>query len=305
MQDLNDLYYYAQVVSHGGFAPAGRALGIPKSKLSRRVAALEQRLNVRLIERSTRRFSVTAVGQEFYRHCQAVIAEAEGAEEAAARMRGEPRGLVRLSVPVQFAQSGLARLMPKFLAAHPLVRVQMVVTNRRVDLIEEGVDVALRVRLKLDSDAAFMVRVLGRDNTLLVASPEYVGHNGEPAHPLDLKDHAILFHGEGTGKVMLPLSCTEAEGGEASIEIEPRLAAGDFTPLLEAALAGSGIAFLPEMVCREHVLSGQLLRLLPQWTELQGIVHMVFTTRRGQLPAVSALIDFLAAELPAALGLKT
>ncbi len=300
--DLNDLYYFAAVVTHGGFAPAGRALGVPKSNLSRRVARLEDRLNVRLLERSTRRFAVTPAGQEFYRHCQAVIIEAEAAEESALSLRGEPRGLVRLSCPVQLAENGLADLLPQFLAAHPLVRVQVLVTDRRIDLIDEGVDVAIRVRTRLDTDQALTMRTLGRDRALLVASPAYVQHNGAPTTPQDLKSHSILWRSEGPARAVLSL--TGADGREASVEIEPRLTADHFTPLLKAAVAGTGIAFLPEMVCRDAVRDGRLTPLLPELGELRGIVHMVFTTRRGQLPAVSALIDFLAAELPRALGLK-
>src|SRR5579862_7619316 len=147
MRDLNDLGLYAAVVTHGGFSAAARALGTPKSRLSRRVAALEAQLGVRLVERSTRRFSVTDTGQDVYRHARAALAEAEAIEEVAMRLKAEPQGLVRVSCP-QGADRIMATALPDFLRQHPRLRVQVLVSNRRVDLIEEGIDVAIRVRDK-------------------------------------------------------------------------------------------------------------------------------------------------------------
>jgi len=148
MQDLNDLYYFARVVEHGGFAPAGRALGVPKSTLSRRIALLEERLKSRLLQRSTRHFGMTEVGEVYYRHCVAMIAEAEAAQEAIDNTSAEPRGMIRVTCPISLMFSSVAPIISRYLAAHPQVRVQLSATNRRVDVIEEGVDVALRVRFR-------------------------------------------------------------------------------------------------------------------------------------------------------------
>jgi DNA-binding transcriptional LysR family regulator len=299
MQDLNDLYIFAAVVEHRGFAPAARALGSPKSSLSRRIARLEARLGVRLIERTTRRFVVTEIGNEFYRHCQAVVAEARSAEDVVARHGSEPRGLVRLSCPVQIAQASLATLLPKFLAAHPLVKLQVLVTNRRIDLIEEGFDVALRVRARLDTDAELTLSVLGRERVLLVAAPGLIERLGSPETPDGLRALPTLSMRDEPGRDVWRL--TAADGREHLFEHEPRLAAGDFKVLLQAAIAGEGVAFFPEAICCEPLRSGALIQLLPEWSELQGIAHLVFTTRRGQRPAVSALIDFLIEEMPSTL----
>ncbi len=144
--DLNDLFYFAMVVEHGGFSQAGRALAMPKSKLSRRIALLEERLGVRLIQRSTRRFSVTEVGQDYYRHCKAMLVEAEAAEEAIAMSRAEPRGTIRLACPIAILHARIGTMLADFLALHPQVTVQLDATNRRVDVVGEGVDVAIRVR---------------------------------------------------------------------------------------------------------------------------------------------------------------
>jgi DNA-binding transcriptional LysR family regulator len=180
--------------------------------------------------------------------------------------------------------------------------VQLLVTNRRVELIEEGVDVALRVRTQLDTDAALKVRVLGRERVLIVASPAFVAAHGKPQTPQDLAALPTLGHLEGSGKDVWRL--THTDGREAVVEHTPRLAAADFTVLLEAAKAGIGIGFLPEMACCPALRSGELVQLLDDWSQVQGIAHLVFTTRRGQRPAVGAFIDFLAEALPSALGLR-
>lgn len=302
MQDLNDLYYFAAVVDHGGFAPAARALNVPKSSLSRRVSRLEERLGVRLIERSTRRFAVTDVGREFHLHAQAAVAEAMAAEEAALQVVGEPRGVVRVSVPVTVAQGVMAELMPRFLAEFPKVKVQLVVTNRRIDLIEEGVDVAFRVRASLDSDNALMVRKLGDERSLLVASPEFVARHGEPTCPEDLSGLPTLSHIEQAGRQVWRL--THVDGRATTVEHDPVLRAGDFKVLVHAAMAGVGVAQLPEITCAHSLRMGTLVPLLPDWSPSGGIFHMVFTSRRGQLPAVGAFIDFMAANVRSVAPLK-
>ncbi|MBS0295922.1 MAG: LysR family transcriptional regulator [Proteobacteria bacterium] len=296
MQDLNDLYYFAAVVDHHGFAAAARALAVPKSTLSRRVAQLEARLGVRLLERSTRRFSVTPAGQTFYQHCRAMAAEAQAAEDAMAEAQAEPRGLVRISAPVMVAQGQLAGLLPRFLHQYPKVRVQMLVTNRRVDLIEEGVDIALRIRTRLDTDQDLTLRQLGRERVLLVASPAFIAEHGAPGEPQHLAALPTLSMNDDAPRDTWRLQAQD--GREEAVTLEPRLAASDFKTLLYAALAGQGIAFLPDVICAEPLREGRLVRVLPEWSELQGMFHMVFTTRRGQRRAVTALIDFLAEHLP-------
>jgi DNA-binding transcriptional LysR family regulator len=170
--DLNDYIYFAEVVAHGGFAPAGRSLRQPKSKLSRRVAGLEARLGVRLIERSTRRFRVTEVGQAFYERCRAIMLEAEQAEAVVAQAQAEPHGRVRFSCPTGLVET-LSASLPDFLARHPKVHLQVIAIDRAVDLIAERIDVALRVRTALTSDAELTMRSLGRSRRILVASPAF------------------------------------------------------------------------------------------------------------------------------------
>ena len=173
MQDLNDLYYFAKVVEAGGFAAAGRLLGIPKSRLSRRVAELEERLGARLLQRTTRQLKLTAVGERYLRHCQAMLLEAEMADEAVASMSSEPRGRLRVSCPVGLAHEFMPGVISSFLQAYPLVQLEVSLLNRRVDLVTEGIDVALRVREEGDEDPLLVTRRLRQARTVMVASPGF------------------------------------------------------------------------------------------------------------------------------------
>ena len=297
MQDLNDLQFFANVVEHGGYAAAERALGIPKSRLSRRIAQLEADLGVRLLQRSTRKFAVTDVGQSVYRHAQSMLAEAQAAREAVERVSAEPRGVVKVSTPAALAQDVLAQLLPDFLRRYPQVRLQIHVSNRRVDIINEGFDVALRVRSDLRDDGELVLRRFGDIRELLVASPAYLDRAGRPQAPEDLAAHTTLSMSEDESRQRWQL---HGAGDEVRrVDIQPVLMAHDFPLLLAAATDGLGIALLPESTCAEAVRRGGLEVVLPQWHLPMGICHAVFPSRRGLLPAVRVLIDFLAERLPA------
>lgn len=297
MQDLNDLQFFAMVVEHGGYAAAERALGIPKSRLSRRISQLESDLGVRLLQRSTRKFSVTDIGQGVYRHAQTMLAEAQAAREAVDRLSAAPRGLIRVSTPVALAQQMLSGLLPEFLSTHDQVRVQLLVSNRRVDVIGEGIDVALRVRTKLDDDGELVLRRFGESNELLVASPGYLKAAEPLLHPSDLAKHPALSMSEDEARQRWELH--GPDGAVEQVQIQPRLMTQDFSVLLAAARAGLGIALLPESACADAVRAGELVLVLPQWRLPQGICHALFPTRRGLLPAVRVFIDYLAARMPA------
>ncbi|HEY3520701.1 MAG TPA: LysR substrate-binding domain-containing protein [Rhodanobacteraceae bacterium] len=289
--DLNDLYLFAAVVEHGGFSAAGRALNMPKSRLSKRVSQLEERLGVRLLQRTSRRFAVTEAGERFYRHVESMVGEARAAIEDLESMRGEPCGVVRMSCPVSLAQSLLAPLLPKFLERHPRVRLNLFASNRRVDVIGEGFDVAVRVREKLDTDAQLVARSFGANRVVLVASPQFLAEHGEPKTPEDLAALPVLSMFEQEGDQAWELF--DRNCAAQRIMVKPRLVCGEFRVLIEAALAGSGIAWLPESACVEELRSGRLKQVLPEWGLPQGILHIVYPSRRGMLPAVRALVDFL------------
>ncbi|MGH8151039.1 MAG: LysR family transcriptional regulator [Steroidobacteraceae bacterium] len=297
MQPLEDFYYFAKVVEHGSYAKAGRALRIPKSRLSRHVSALETRLGVRLVNRSTRRFAVTEVGQEVYRHALAMLAEADAAVEAVEFARAEPRGVVKVSCPVALAQTSLARILPDFMARHPRVRLLLNVSNRRVDVLNEGFDATLRVRTRPSGEDGLVMRSFREVCELLVASRGYLDRVARPQRPEQLAQLDTLGFALEAERQTWELIGPQ----EQSVRIDhaPRLVCHDFVVLRSAALAGLGIALLPENVARADLDSGALERVLPAWNVPQGICHVVFPSRRGMLPAVRAFIDFLAERLPA------
>lgn len=292
MRDLNDYALFAEVVDYGGFAPAGRALRSPKSTISRRIGALEARLGVRLIERSTRRFRVTEVGQAFYERCRTLRLDAEQAEAVVAEAKAEPHGRVRFSCPTGLVAS-LSGTLPAFLGRYPKVRLQVLALDRPVDLIAERIDVALRVRTELVTDAALTMRTLGRSWRILVAAPQLVASMGQDVAALE----------------RLPTLSSTDEAGEIEWELfgpnghlrrlrhEPRMTCGDFGALLDAAVAGMGVALLPDHVCRAALAAGRLVQVFPEWRTQAGIVHLVFTTRRGLPPAVRAFIDHVVGAL--------
>jgi DNA-binding transcriptional LysR family regulator len=293
MRDLNDLQFFASVVQNRGFSAAARVLGIPKSRISRRVTLLEERLGVRLLDRTTRRLGLTEVGQQVFEHARAAVIEADAAEEAALRMQAEPRGLVRLSCPLGL-QDAIAASLPAFLAVHPKLGLQCVITNRRVDLVHEGIDVAIRVRERLDTDADLQMKRIGLSRRILVASPAFVAKHGEPAAPADLGKLPVLHQEQQGGGVW---HLTTEDGREAPVAVQPRIATGSFEILITAACQGAGIALLPVSNCRDALASGALVQVLPEWSGIDGIVHIVFASRRGMLPSVRAVIDFVAAAL--------
>lgn len=292
MQDLNDLYYFAQVVEHGGFAPAGRALGLPKSKLSRRIALLEERLGVRLLQRSTRHFSVTEVGQNFYSHCKAMLVEAEAAEEAIEVIRSEPRGIVRVSCPVTLLDARVGDMIAEFMREYPQVEVHLDATNRRVDVVGEGIDIAIRVRPPPLQDTDLVMRVLAERSQCLVASPRLIEQLGMPEVPADLTRLPSMDLGVPQNEHVWNLF--GPDGAHAAIHHRPRLVTRGMLTLRAAALAGVGVVQLPTMIVREHFMRGELVHVVPQWAPRREIIHAVFASRRGLLPSVRALIDFLA-----------
>ena len=296
MDDLNDFALFALVVDQQGFAAAERASGIPKSRLSRRVSALEALLGVRLLQRSTRRFAVTDVGQMVYRHARVIREEAEAARQVVDQLSAEPRGLLRVSCPVSLAQQQLPQILPEFLRAHPKVRLQMLVSNRRVDLIDEGIDLALRIRQRVDEDPGLIVKSFGRTRELLVASPRYFAEHGDISHPSELVKHEVLSLIDDPGPQRWELE--SADGDRVRVEVEPRVAAKDFPLLRRLALDGLGICLLPETSCTDLLGAAYLQQVLPGWELPQGYCHAVFASRRGMLPALRALIDHLDTHLP-------
>ncbi len=293
MHDLNAMFLFAKVVEHGGYTAAARVLGMQTSRISRHVTDLEKALGVRLLNRTTRRMSVTDVGQTFYQHCAALVAEAEAATEIIDRTRSIPQGIVRMSCPVPLLETDVAVIVARYLVENPLVRVQIDATSRRVNVIEEGVDVALRVRRPPLEDSGLAMRPLSNTSSVLVGSPRLFERLPRPRHPDDLAALPTLDMRSAADKYAWQLETPEGE--EVSVAHSPRLMTDDFATLRQAAIDGVGVALLPYFMVRAGLAGGILEQLLPEFGSPDSLVHAVFPSRRGLVPAVCVLLDALVA----------
>ena len=292
MQDLNDIRCFAAVVAHNGFSAAARALGRPKASISRQVDRLETRLGVRLLERSTRSVRLTEVGNEYYVRCQAALGELESAGRDVAVHRADPVGIVRVTCPTGIARQVMPRVLPGFFERYPDVRVQLQVTNRAVDPIQETIDVAIRARIQLQ-DESLTMRRLGASRLILVASPGFIAAHAISSDPVGIAKLPFLSFRERPERQTWTVQ--GPEGASRTITFDPILWTSEFDVLLEAACAGSGIALLPAETVRKSVGEGRLLRVLAEWHSEDVTVHLVFPTARGLRPAVRAFIDYVAA----------
>jgi DNA-binding transcriptional LysR family regulator len=291
--DLNDVAAFVRVVAHGGFAAAGRALGTPKSTLSKRIADLERSLGVRLIERSSRRFVVTDVGREFHRHAAAMLMEADAARSVVDERVSEPSGFVRLTASVPTAQLTLAPVLPKLARTWPKVTLLVEATDRFVDLVREGFDIGLRDHFTPLADSDLVRRPLAFSPNVLVASPAYLRRHGTPREPVDLAQHQGLLVDPRDLVWRLERS------GEARVEATPlpHFFANEAVVLLEAARAGLGIACLPAALCASRVQQRALVRVLPRWTAGGVRTTLLMPERRARLSAVRVVADYLVQEL--------
>lgn len=293
MLDLNDLRLFVQAVEAGGFTSAARRLGLPKSTVSKRVAELEAAFGVRLIHRTSRRFVPTDLGREVYAHARAALIEAEAAEAVVRRRLAEPMGTVRLTASMPVAQFQLAEHLPALAAAYPKLELVVHVTDRFVDLVEEGFDIAVRSHFAPLADSSLIQRRVATKPVLLVASPDYLARRGTPDRPEALADHDGLL----TGAAARSWRLADGDGRETAVTPRPRLIADESVVLLEAAAAGLGIVCLPESICRAALASGRLVRVLPGWTAGEVATTLLMPPRRADLPAVRVVVDFLSARL--------
>lgn len=291
MQDLNDLYFFVQVVDHGGFASAARALNVQKSRLSRRIAVLEEQLGVRLIQRSTRKFSVTEIGQAYYQHCRAMLVEAEAAQAVIDSVVAAPRGIIRVACAPGLLNYQMGALIAGFMSRYPDVQVHLHNTSRRVDVIGEGFDLAIRVREPPLEETDLVMRKLDESVHRLVAAPGLIARLGTPSGPADLANWPSLDFGPAHRDHAWELF--HRDGMTASVRHTPRLVTDDLPMLREGALQGLGVVLLPSVVVTDDLETGQLIDILPDWRPRKWIVHAVYPSRRGLLPSIRLLLDFL------------
>jgi DNA-binding transcriptional LysR family regulator len=292
MQDLHDLYVFSQVVEHNGFTGAAKAMGVARSSICRRISALEERLGVRLVQRTTRHFAVTDLGMEFQSYCVRMVAEAKAAQELVARARSAPSGMIRVSCPPVVGQMLVGPLIPRFVEKNPQVRIALEATDRRVD-IEENFDLCIRVRQVPSEDSGLIMRSLGIIQQVLVASRGFLDRHGRPSSPGDAARLATLSYSSVQGPHVWKL--VDPEEKEVQIRHEPTLIADDMVLVLQAAVGGLGIAQLPLSACLSYIRQGLLEIVLPDFLAPLCEIQVVFPSRRGMLPAVRSFIDFLGA----------
>lgn len=298
MHDLNDLTYFVAVVHHGGFSAAARATGIEKTRLSRRIGGLERRLGVRLLQRNTRNIALTEAGERFFGQAACLVEQAQTAFDSISDLRKAPAGTVRLSCPQVMAQNTLVPILPAFLAHYPKVKLELHATDRRVDLLKERFDVALRAQVAIDDTSGLVARELGRVRRVLVASPALLERIGRPGTPAELAAMDTLVRPgdvhDGQGRWQL------ADGAGTSIQLthNPRLISDDLQMQMAAAIQGIGVALMPEPVACAAIGRGELEIVLPSWSANGHIIHLLYPPPRGTLPSVRSLIDFLSTHLP-------
>jgi len=298
--DLNDAFYFVQVVEKGGFSAASRVLNIPKSRLSRRVRQLEDDLGVRLLQRTSRIVTTTEIGAEYYRHAQQALTQFEVAETAIRRKTNTIEGTVTISCSVGMAQFALDQILPRFLQDNPGVTVVQRASNHIEDLIKGGIDVAIRGHMDTLPNSSLIQVRLAQIEWHLFCSPEYFKTLERPDEPAALANHPALVLGQP--RETHQWLVTDEDGQTASMPCKLRLASDDMTTLKRAAAMSLGIVTLPSYVCRPEVEAGSLLRVLPSWTAGQPQISLLMPSRRGLLPAFEALLDYLKQELPSVLG---
>jgi len=291
--DLNELLIFTKVVQTGSMTAAGDALGMPKSTISRKLSELEERLGARLLHRTTRKLSLTEAGQAYFERSARIVADAEAADLLVNELQKTPRGLLRVTVPLNASVVGTS--ITDFLKAYPDVRVEMVSTDRVVDLVQERFDVAVRAGPLQDS--TLIARRIGTVQRFLVASPSYIEERGAPASPDELGQHACLLFGSGADADGYHLI---KAGRTVRVTTTPRFKVNDYEVLHSAAIAGLGIALLPETLCGADMKTGRLLRVLNDWSAPSSGIHALYPSSRHVSPAVQAFVAFLQRGLPEA-----
>ncbi len=291
----NDLLIFAKVAESGSFSAAAQRLGMPKSSISRRVAILENQLGERLLLRTTRRLALTEFGQQLLQHARLIADEVDAVKALGEFRRARPSGRLRVSVPHDFAVTVLAEMLPAFVADHPAVHLELDLSPRRVDLLDEGFDLAIRIAADLPDDTLLVARPLAVFPYSLYAAPSYLARSGEPREPGELAHHqGLLLQGRQGESFAWSL-----QSGEQRWQGLPpaRAAANSPDVLMILALAGAGIAAIPDYFAAPAWKSGKLQRVLPDWLLLPHRVWAVFLGRRLMPAKTRVFIDLLAETL--------
>lgn len=291
MHSFDDYYYFYLVVKYGGFSAASDVSNITKSKLSRRILDLEAKFNVTLIQRSTRHFKVTPLGQEFYAECSKIIEQADQAQNVLLKQKNEPKGLIKLSCPPVMMEHQIRPLLNQFLKDHPHVDVEMELTSRRVDVLHDDIDLAIRTNFGVNEDSSIIVRDVVKTTHCLVISPELLqGRTIE--HVTQINDYPTIVLGTQKAHYHWHLHNLKYQD-EIKILLEPRIKSNDLAGVYYAVLDGLGIADLPYLTVKEDIEAGRLIHLLPDWCSNLGTVQLVYSSRKGQRLVMEKLIEHL------------
>jgi DNA-binding transcriptional LysR family regulator len=299
MLDLNDFFYFVQVVERRGFTAAGRALDMPKSTLSYRMKKLEAELGVRLLNRTSRHFAPTRAGEEFYRHATSVVRAADEAESLARQRVKDPFGVVRFTAAIGTAQFALREIVMNFIQEYPRIQLVEYVTSRQIDLLTENFDVAVRAHSGALPDSTLVSRTLAVAPWILVAGTDSLKKGGSPKTPEDLKRFPSLFLWRANTAPVWRLRPAETRQrqSEVTLTLTPRIVSNDLSTLKQAAVNGMGIAALPAYVCKSELRSRRLTRIMPGWLAGESTFTALLPHRLGLLPAVRIFVDYLARRL--------
>lgn len=292
MQDLNDLRLFKEVVEQGGFSAAAKKLGLPRSRLSRRMAELEKQLGIRLIQRTTRHFLVSEVGREYYKHCLAMVVEADAAAEVIEKLKSEPQGTIKLSCPSGVIYSNVGKTISKFMIDYPKVNVILESTSRHVDIVKEGFDAAICIVHKPLENSGLTFKKLSDRPQKLVGAPALI-----KAQKCEVTIETIAcLPSLEWGGYDLPheWKLSQTDGKTVTIAHNPRYITEDVAALRQAALDGVGVCQLPEYLVRQDLATGALVQLLPDWTSRISSIYIVFPSRRGLFPTMRRFFDALA-----------
>lgn len=286
---LDEIAAFIHVVRAGSFTAAARQRGVPKSTLSRAVARLEEAMHGRLLRRTSRSIALTDAGRAFYDRAAPHIAGLADAAESALAGEDQPQGLLKITAPVDVGESFLAELLVRFAARYPRIRVEVDLSSRRVNLVEEGIDVALRAAGKMD-DATLVAKRVGGTEAQLFAAPAYLARRGAPAAPEDLAEHCVVLFRPVDGKNEITLA---GPGGERKVKVEGRIAATDFTFVRAVLRTGAGIGMLPAFTAARDVSEGHLVRVLPAWSRAAGTLYVVYPVTKHLPKKVAVFRDFV------------
>jgi DNA-binding transcriptional LysR family regulator len=285
----SEMAAFVRVVDSKGFSAAAAGLGLSPSAVSKLVTRLEARLGVRLLQRTTRALHLTAEGEVFYAAARRIVGEIETLEQQMAGQSGTPQGLLRVTTSLAFATHQLAPVLSEFLARHPLVQLDLMPTDRVVDIVDEGIDVAVRIgRL---ADTSFMARKIGEDKRLICAAPSYLARHGTPHHPQDLARHVCIVSRERPYLNRWPF---KVDGQMTEIDVAGRVAVGDGELQMQLALQGIGIVRLTRLTLAQAVREGALVPLLGDFSADEPVtIHAVYPHRRHLAAKVPAFVNFL------------